>query len=82
MDIPEGRILANHLDIESDQAPLASREPQLFKLYNMLTMAKKIQLWIIVGLSLGSLLANLTSIASSFHLLPASNLTCQCPPRL
>ena len=82
MDGPEGRIRADHLDIELDQASSASREPQQLKLYNMLTLAQKIQLWLIVRLSLGSLITNFTSIASSFHLLPILNSTCQCPPML
>ena len=50
MDVPEGRIRADQLDIELDQAPPASREPQQLKLYNMLTQAQKIQHWLIVGL--------------------------------
>ena len=82
MDVPDGRIRVDHLDIEFDQAPPASRKPQQLKLYNMLTLAQKIQLSLIVGLSLGSLITNFTSIASSFHLLPTLNSTCQCPPRL
>ena len=82
MDIPEGRIRADRLDIELNEAPLTSNEPQRVNLYNMATLPQKIQLWLIVGLFLGSLITNLTSIASSFHLLPASNSTCQCPPRL
>ena len=59
MDVTEGRIRADHLDIELDQAPLASREPQQLKLYNMLTLAQKIQLWLIVGLYIGSLITRL-----------------------
>ena len=39
MDVPEGRIRADHLDIELDQAPPASRRPQQLKLYNLLTLA-------------------------------------------
>ena len=81
MDIPEGRIRADRLDIEFNQAPLTTNEPQRVKLYNMATLPQKIQLWLIVVLSLGSLITNLTSIASSFHLLPESNSTFQCPPR-
>ena len=81
MDIPEGRIRADRLDIEFNQAPLSSNEPQRVKLYNMATLPQKIRLWLIVGLSLGSLLTNLTSIASFFHLLPESNSTFQCQPR-
>ena len=81
MDIPEGRIWAERLDIEFNQAPLTSNQPQRVKLYNMATLPQKIQLWLIVGLSLGSIITNLTSIASSFHLFPESNETFQCPPR-
>ena len=82
IDIQGGRIMADHLDIELDQAPPASREPQQLKLYNMLTLAQIIQLWLIVGLSLELLITNFTCIESSFNLHPTSNLTCQCPPRL
>ena len=35
MDIPEGRIRADRLNIEFNQVPLTSNEPQRFKLYNM-----------------------------------------------
>ena len=82
MDVTEGRFRVDHLDIELDQAPPASREPQQLKLYNMLTLAQKIQLWLIVGLSPGSLITNFTFIASSFHLFSTLNSTCQCQPRL
>ena len=81
MDIQDGRIRADRLDIEFNQVQLTSNEPQRVNLYNMATLPQKIQLWLIVGLSLGSLITNLTSIASFFHLLPESNSTCQCPPR-
>ena len=39
MDIPEGGIRFDHLDIKLDYAPPASREPQQLKLNNMLTLA-------------------------------------------
>ena len=81
MDIPEGRIRADRLDIEFNQGLLISNEPQRVKLYNMATLPQMIQLWLCVGLSLGSLITNLTSIASSFHLLPESSSTFQCPTR-
>ena len=76
MEIPEGRIRADRLNIEFNQVPLTLNEPQRVKLYNIATLTQKIQLWLIVGLLLGSLIINFTSIASSFHLLPESNLTC------
>ena len=41
MDIPEGRIRADRLDIEFDQAPLSSNEPQRVKLSNMPTLPQK-----------------------------------------
>ena len=69
------------LDIEFNQAPLSTNKPQRVKLYNMATLPQKIQLCLIVGLSLGFLITNLKSIASSFHLLPKSNSTFQCQPR-
>ena len=82
MDIPEGRIREERLKIDFDQALHTPHEPQRVKIYNMATLPQKIQLWLIVCLFLGSLITNLTSIASSFHLLPASNFTSQCPPKL
>ena len=51
MDAREARIWADDLDIKFDQAPPASREPQQLKLYNMLTLAQIIQLWLIMGLA-------------------------------
>ena len=63
------------------KAPLSLNEPLRVKLYNMASLPQKIQLWLIVGLSLGTLITNLTSIASFFHLYPESNSTVQCPPR-
>ena len=81
MDIPVDRIQADRLDIKFNQAPLISNEPQRVKLYNMTTLPQTIQLWLIVGLSLNSLITNLTSIASSFHLRFELNSNFQCPPR-
>ena len=81
MDIPEGRIRADRLDIEFNQASLISNEPQRVKLYNMATLPQKIQLWLIVDFSLSSLITNLTFIASSFHLRFESNSTVLCPPK-
>ena len=81
MDIPEGRIRADRLNIEFNQVPLISNKPQRVQLYNMATLPKKIQLWLIVGRSHGFLITNLTSIASFFDLLPESNSNFQCPPR-
>ena len=50
-------------------------ETQKLKLYNMTTLPQKIQLWLIVLLSLLSLLSNFASIVSSFGLFP-NNRSC------
>ena len=81
MNFPEGRIRADRLNIKFNQVPFTSNEPERVKLYNITTLPQKIQLWFVVSLSLGSLITNLISIASSFHLLFESNSTCQGPPR-
>ena len=39
MDIPEGRIRADRLDIEFNQFPVTPNKPQRVKLYNMATLA-------------------------------------------
>ena len=82
MDVLEGRIRVDQLDIELDKASLITNKPRKLKLHNMLTFPQKIQLWLIVGLSLGFLITNFTSIKSSFQPIPTSNSTCQSPPRL
>ena len=80
MDITGGRIRADRLDFEFNQAPLTSNDPQRVKLYKMAKLPQMIQLWLILCLSLNSLITNLTFIAL-FHLLPESNSIFQYPPR-
>ena len=82
MDIVEGRIRAERLNIEFNQSSLTSHEPQRVKLYNIATLAKQIQMWLIVAISSFSILTNLISFATFFHWLPTLNTTCQCPPKL
>ena len=81
MEVSYGRLMAKHLEINLDPQPKQS-ETQKLKLYNMATFPQKIQLWLIVFLSLASLISNLTSIASSVGIIPHSNYTCQCPAKL
>ena len=59
MDIPEGRIRVERLDIEFNQSPVTVNAPQRVKLYNMATLAQKIQMWLIVAISSFSILTNL-----------------------
>jgi hypothetical protein len=65
MDDLEGHIKANKIDIEFDT--INPREPQKLKLYNVSSLPKKIQLWLIIFLYLVSLVSNLTSIVSSLQ---------------
>ena len=58
MDIPESRIRAERLDIEFNQSPVTPNEPQRVKLYNMATLAQKIQMWLIVAISSFVILTN------------------------
>ena len=76
MDIAEGRIMANRLNIKFNSATFTSNELQRVMLYKMATLLQNIQLWLIVGHSLNFLITNLTSIASSFHLLSESYSNC------
>ena len=62
MDIQEGRIRADRLDIECNQVPFTSNEQQRVTLSNIATLPQKIKLWLIVGRSLGSLISNFTFI--------------------
>ena len=55
---PGGSYTGGPPDIEFNQAPLSSNESRV-KLSNMATLPQKINLWLIVGLSLGSLITNL-----------------------
>ena len=50
MDVPEGLIRANNSNIELNQTPITSNEPQRLKLYIMYTLTQKIKLWLIVCL--------------------------------
>ena len=81
MDVPEGRLKADHIEVDFDTRT-ERNDPQKIKLYNMATFPQKIQLWLIVFLSLASLISNLTSIASLVGIFPNSNYTCQCQPKL
>ena len=78
MDVPDGRIRATNLDIELDSFINKTTETQKLKLYNVATLPQKIQLWLIVNLSVALLITNLTSIVTTFGLTPFNN-THPCP---
>ena len=81
MEEPDGRLIAKHIEIDLDPQPRQS-EIQKLNLYNMATFTQKIQLWLIVFLSLSSLITNLTSIASFVEIFPYNNNSSQCLPKL
>ena len=70
MEVPDGRLIAKHLEIDLDPQLRQSETPKL-KLYNMATFPNNIQLLLIVFLSLASLISNLTSIKKTLN--PISN---------
>jgi len=78
MDEPDARIRATNLDIELDIFNNKTPEAQKIKLYNVATLPQKIQLWLIVILSVASLVTNITSIATTFGL-ATFNKTDPCP---
>ena len=80
MDVQDGRLIAQHLEIDIDSQPKQSETPKL-KLYNMANFPQKIQLWVIVFLSLASLITNLKSIASSIGFISYTNSSSQCSLR-
>ena len=75
MDILEGSIRSDRLDIEFNQASLLSNKPKRVKLFKLATFPQRTQLWLSVPLSIGSEITNLTSIASIFYILPESIYT-------
>ena len=78
MDEPDARIRATNLDIELDSFNNKTPEAQKIKLYNVATLPQKIQLWLIVVLSVASLGTYITSIATTFGL-ATFNKTDPCP---
>ena len=81
MKVPDGGLIAKHIEIYLDPQPRQS-ETQKLKLYNMATFLQNIQLWLIVFHSLASLISNLSSIASSLGIFPHNNNKSQCVPKL
>ena len=80
MEVPDGKLIAKHIVIDLDiPVQQTQSDTQKLKVYNMATFSQKIQLWLIVFLSLASLITNLNSIASSLGIFLSSNNSSQCP---
>ena len=81
-DSPESRITADRIEIELE-APIfqpRATDTQKLKLYNIPSLAVKLKFWLIVLLSVCSLLSNLCSFASSPGLFTLTNSTTLCTP--
>lgn len=78
MDQVDSHIRAEKLDIEFNQINNKTPETKKIKLYNVATLPQKIQLWLIVVLSVASLVTNITNIATTFGL-ASLNKTDPCP---
>ena len=81
-DSPKSRMTADRIEIEFE-APLSKPraiDTQKLKLYNNLSLAEKLKLWLIVLISVCSLLSNLCSFASSLDLFTLTNSHTLCTP--
>ena len=90
MDVPEGTLSAKKLTAENLNIELGepeSRENRLLgappnttpklKIYSAATFPQKIQYWLVVGLSIGSLISYGATIVSSLGaVLTSTNCTC------
>ena len=93
MDVPEGnlrakKITAENLNIELGEAEshnngLLGAPPNTtpkLKIYNGATLPQKIQYWLVVALSIGSLISYGATIVSSLSgALTSTNCTCSIP---
>ena len=68
------------IELETPISQPRATDTKKLKLYNMPSLAEKFKLWIIVLLSLCSLLSNICSFASSLGLFTLSNSTFPCSP--
>lgn len=82
MNIPEGRIQAERVYNIKIKLYIPHTSQSRLNYIKYGHAATKIQLWLIVCLLIKLLITNLTSIASSFHLLFVSHFTCQYPQKL
>ena len=65
-------IRKRQIDIEFNEVP--NKNPQEIKLHNVATTQQKLHLWLVIIISLGSIISDLASIAVSVGVLN-SNLT-------
>ena len=66
------------IELESPISQPKDTDTQKLKLYNITSLAEKLKLWLIVLLSVCSLLSNLCSFASSLGFFTLTNSTFPC----
>ena len=67
----DGRIRGQQIDIEFND--IEDNKPKELKLHHVATLPQKIQLWCIVVLSIGSILSDIVSVASSLGLINSNS---------
>ena len=70
-DTTDGRIRGKQVDIEFNEN--LTNQTQELRIHQVATLPQKIQLWLIVILSLFSLCTSITSILSSYGVIPTIN---------
>ena len=82
IELPEGRITADRIEIELETPITQPRatDTQKLKLYKMPSLADKLKLWLIVLLSVCSLLFNICNFANNLGLFTLKNSTLPCTP--
>ena len=83
MDVPEGNIRATkitaenlNIDLEEHQTGgLLKPETSKLKIYNQATLPQRIQYWLLVGLSIGSLISYGATVISSLGI---ASPQCNC----
>ena len=87
MDVPEGSLIAKKITAENLNIELGEPDNRLLgapanttpklKIYSAATFPQKIQYWLVVGLSIGSLISYGATIVSSLGgVLTSTNCTC------
>ena len=67
----DGHIRAKQIDIKFND--IEDNKPKELKLHHVATLPQKIQLWCIVVLSIGSILTDFVSVASSLGLINSNS---------
>ena len=67
----DGHIRGRQIDIEFNEVP--NNKPQEIKLHNVATTQQKLHLWLVIIISLGSILSGFASIAASIGVLNSNS---------